>query len=235
MGMRKAFPVTCAVALALVARAGPCLAADEPDPLPDSSPRPATAPSPPYWLELTPSWTHAFASRSVSFEAVGVGLELLLDRPGRFGVGLAGALYGPFSQTRAPVPSSFPATETLGAALAEFRWTAVRTHRAELGLLGGVGTVATRPLSLVDPAHRAFSYDTRLAMSLGASARVYLTREVALSLEARDVVYVDQLESANVEARSPNDPSYWYGARPLTSVLETRVGLTVFLFRREPR
>jgi hypothetical protein len=229
MGMRHALLVASAVASALVFEAGPCLAADEPA-LPDVE----RAPPPAYRFAITPSWTHAFLPRSVSSEAIGLTLQTLFGKTSRLGVGLTGALYSPFSQTRAAVPASFPSSETLGTLLTEVSWIAVRGHRAEIGVLGGVGGVASRPLSLVDPAHRTFSYGTRVAMSGGAVAHVYLTREVALSLEARDVVFANQQENANVAERSPEDPSFWYGAKTITHMLETRLGLTVFLSAREP-
>lgn len=231
MGMRKGFVVISTAALALVATARPCLAAG------DEPPRSAleSAPLPTYRFAITPSWTHAFVPRSVSFEAMGLTLQALFGKSSRFGLGLTGALYSPFSQTRAAVAASFPASETLAAFLTEFSWRAVRGHRAEVSVLGGVGAVGTRPLSLVDPAHRTFSYATRLAMSAGAAARVYLTRDVALALEARHLVYVDQQESASIQERAPNDASFWSGAKPLTVALETRLGLTVFLSAREPR
>jgi hypothetical protein len=230
MGMRKAFLVACGVASALAAQARPCLAADESAP-----PALESEPFPYHRFAVTPSWTHAFVPRSVSFEAIGLTAQTFFGETRRIGVGLTGALYSPFSQTRAAVPASTPASETLGVLLAEFSWVAVRGQRAELSVVGGVGTVASRPLSLVDPEHRAFSYDAQLAMSGGAVARVYLTREVALSLEARNVVYVAQQENARIAERTPDDPSYWYGARPITPAFETRLGLTVFLSAREPR
>jgi len=223
--MRQALLTTLAVPLALLGTAGPCRAADEP---------PEIAAPPSHRFAVTPSWTHAFVPRSVSADAIGLTVQATFDARGRFGLGLTGALYSPFPLARAAVPASSPASETLGSLIPEFTYTPLRGPRAELTVLAGVGVLASRPVSLVDPGHRTFSYDTNLAMSYGAALRVYLTRQMAVSLEGRNVVYVQAQESAQVDQRAPGDPSTWYGDRRLVPAVETRLGLTVFLSAREP-
>jgi hypothetical protein len=211
--MGRTLLLTCAVAAAIVVHERPCRAA------------------PPF--AITPAWTHAFGPRSVTGDALGLDLQVLFGKTQRFGVGLTGALYSPLPQATTGTPST-PTTEMLGSFLAEFGWTALRGERAELTVVGGVGEVSSRPVSVVDPAHRTFSYAAHVAMSSGVIARVYLTRAMALSLEARHVVYVESLESTQVDARAPRDASTWFGDRPLTPLIETRAGLTILLPSREP-
>lgn len=234
MSMRRAFLVVGAVMGALLVQARPCLAADDSAAAVAASPS-VPAPAPAHRFAITPSWTRAFTRRSISNEAVGVSLQLFFDRQSRFGIGLAGALHGPFSSSFARSLAAAPAQETLGSVFTEFAWMPLRNSNVEVGVMGGVGALSTRPVSLVDPAHRSFSYGSRLAMSAGAVARVYLTPHVAVSLEARNVLYVEQEENTAVAAREPENPSTWYGAKPLTQMIETRLGLTVFLSAREAR
>ena len=101
MGMRKPTLLACAAASAVVAQATPCRAAEEP-----AVPALDRAQPPSHRFAFTPSWAHAFVPRSVSVEAIGLTLQGLFGRTRRFGVGLAGALYSPFSRTLAAVPSN---------------------------------------------------------------------------------------------------------------------------------
>jgi hypothetical protein len=229
MGMRSTFLVACGLAAALFAQDRPCHAADE-----NAARAAESAARPAYRFAITPSWSHAFVTRSVSHEAVGLTLQTFFDKRSRFGIALVGALYSPFPRDYTNVPASYPLSETLGALLAELGWTFLHGERAELALSGGLGAVGTRPVSLVDPSNRKFAYQGRLAYSGGVVARVYLTREAAVSLEARSVVYIDTPESDRIAARDRSNESTWFGNGSIIPMVETRVGLTVFLSAREP-
>lgn len=221
--MRRAFLQVFLGVLLLAGVARPCRAAGESD----GGFRP-----PSHRFGITPAWTHAFVVHSVSHEALGLSAEIFLGR--RYGIAMLGSLYAPFSSSPNRVPSAFPLNETYGSWFTEFRFTLLRGDRAELAVVGGPGVIVTRPVSVIHPEHRRFEFDNRLALSAGAVARVFILRQLALSMEARYVAYREQLENERTEDLfGRQDPeSVWYGEIPLTHMVEARLGLTVFFSER---
>jgi len=219
-------PILAALAsFALLFSASPADAAEAEEGEGESLTRP-----PSHYLAVTPSWSHAFVPRSVSHDGVGLTVESFLGH--RMSVLLTGALYAPFSRTLSPAaPDADRRTETLGNVVPEVHVTLLRSERVELAVGGGPGAIVTRPVSLVDPEHRRFDWEARLAFSHGIYARTFVTRAVAISFDLRDVVYIEQLESAapGADEASRRDPSTWYGDKPLTHRIEGRLGITVFL------
>jgi hypothetical protein len=213
--------------------ATPC-GADEPTPSPEpTAPPSAEAPvvTEPLQLAITPAWAHSLLASSVSAEGIGLGIDVFPGRGRRrIGVSLVGALYEPFSREQAAAPSHGPMTETAGWATAEVRVVALKTRSVELHFTGGVGVVETRPVSLVDRGHRHFDFDSRLGYSTSAALRVALTRGVFLSLELRDVIYVEQRENLRIDAKHPENPQTWFGDKLITNMVEPRIGLTFLLF-----
>jgi hypothetical protein len=219
--MRRTYFRASAVGAFLLALARPCEAADE-------APEGFRAPS--YRLAFTPTWTHAFAAHSVSHDALGLTSEIFLGR--RMGIALVGALYSPFQDSHANAPSSFPLNETLGSVFPEVRITLLRGERAELAVVAGAGVLASRPVSLVDPENRRFEYRAHFMSSAGAVARVFLSRDLALSIDARNAVYIETREDDGIWESARRDPSTWYGDSRLMNVLEARVGLAMFLWEK---
>lgn len=210
----------------------PC-AADEPTPSPEATSPPSEAPvvTEPLQLAITPAWAHSLLGSSVSAEGIGLGVDVFPGRgKRRIGVSLVGALYQPFSREQAGAPSLAPRSETAGWASAEVRVVALKTRSLELHFTGGVVVVETRPVSLVDRNHRHFDFDSRLGYSTGAALRVALTRRVFLSLELRDVIYVEQRENPRIDAKHPENPQTWFGDKPITNMVEPRIGLTFLIF-----
>lgn len=216
--MRRAYSSACGVLVVLVLLARPCHGADRAD-------QPMRAPA--HWVGLTPSWTHAFVAHSVSHEAVGLDVEARLGR--RLAIALVGTLYSPFQRSYLRASSTSPLNETLGSVLPEARVTLLRGDRAELAIVGGAGVLASRPVSLVDPEHRTFGYQARIVFAGGAVARVFLLHDLAVSLEARHAIYGDAREADAIAESARRDPATWYGERPLTNMIETRLGVTLFL------
>jgi hypothetical protein len=184
-----------------------------------------------HYLAVTPSWTHAFAPRSASRDGAGLALEVFLGR--RMSVLAAGTLYAPFTRREPPTAEAFPLTETLGSLIPEVNVTLLRGERGELAVGGGVGLIATRPVSVVDPDNRKFAWEARIAFSAGATGRLHLTSAVALALDLRSVNYVEQLESRLVDDGSARrDRSAWYGDKALTNRFEARLGATFYFGSR---
>lgn len=187
-------------------------------------------------LAIAPSWTHAFLPASMSTDGVGLGVDFFPGRraaSGRLGFSLVGALYRPFSgEPSTHTAAAFPLSETSGFVTFEVRGIILSRPSFELHVFGGMGAIGTRPVSVVDPAHRHFDFDTRLALSLGAALRVPLTSAIYVSFEGRDVIFINQHENAIValgEAEAENRAT-WFGDKPLVHMIEVRVGLTFVLF-----
>ena len=209
-------------------------AADEPvasPPAPVAKPPEPTTDS--LRLAIRPSWAHSFLPGSVSAEGIGLGLDLFPGRPlarGRLGFSLVGAFYGPFSRDEPEAPSAFPLTETLGFINVEARGIVMNRHAFQLDVFAGNGVIWTRPVSLVDPARRHFEFGNRLDFSAGAALSVRLARGVHLTIEGRDLIYIDQREAPVVAARRADSPDTWLGDKPLKNMVEARVGFTFLLF-----
>ncbi len=182
-------------------------------------------------MAISPAWAHAFLPRSVSSE--GLGLAVAFNPGGRVARGrlafaLSGALYGPFSAApRRLVP--VPVNETLGHLSLEGRFAVIKSASIELSPLAGVGAVGTRPVSVVDPEYRRFDFATRLAWTVGAAIHVTLAPRVMFAIELRDLVYVEQRETFEISRTQRASPDTWFGSKPLTDMIEGRVGVTVVL------
>jgi hypothetical protein len=161
MGRRCAFSTAASVAAIVVVLAAPCRA--EEGVAHDGAGAVPAAPR----LVLAPAAMHVFGGRTISRDAVGVDACVVVSR--RVALGLAADLFVPFDPGDAPRGAAFPATQTFGAATLAVDVTVLgsRGGAAELYVHGGIGAVWTRPVSLVDPAHRRFSGTARLAPRSG--------------------------------------------------------------------
>ncbi len=213
---RSDFPACAAIAFLL------CLAGTSHA---DESPPSERVRAPTHRFGVTPTWTHAFAT-SANHEGLGLAAEAFLGR--RFAVALVGTLTSPFQEPVRPTAAT-RRNESLGSLFPEARVTLLRGERAELALGAGLGVRASRPISLVDPEVRSFAYRPEMMVTGGVLARVFLLRDVALSLEARHVTYLEGLENAVVQGADRRDEATWYGEKFVRNTVEARVGVTIFL------
>lgn len=98
-------------------------------------------------------------------------------------------------------------------------------------IVGGVGTMRTRPVPVIDPSVRSFDYDWRIAFDVGIGIRIFITRWLAVFGEIRDYAYLEKLESTKIApGDEQNDPSTWLADTPsLTNNVTAHLGLTVFI------
>lgn len=101
----------------------------------------------------------------------------------------------------------------------------------DLYILGGVGLMRTRPLPVVDPEVRSFDFDLRVAFNVGIGLRVFLTRWLAIFVEIRDYMYLEQLESLDVALGARREQaSTWSQPSPaFVNNVTAHIGLTFFL------
>jgi outer membrane beta-barrel protein len=65
----------------------------------------------------------------------------------------------------------------------------------DVWLIGGAGFIFTRPISVIDPEYRTFDYEMKVAFNIGIGGRLFLTRFLAISLELRDYMFPEEVES----------------------------------------
>jgi hypothetical protein len=189
------------------------------------------------WAFVPSSLTRAFVGADVTFRAFS-----------RWAFGVDAAWYSPFDSAL-PASPKYPLDETSWSAsfdAAFFPWVVRAPEGRETGafeafVLLGAGLVATRPVSIVDPTNRHFDSDNNLVQwSAGLGAHIYLTRSLALTIEVRDLVYLEKVENAQAAAgqtplpiHDPNNPANsatWYSpSTRLSQCLELRLGASLFL------
>lgn len=126
----------------------------------------------------------------------------------------------------------------------------------DLYLTAGVGIMRTRPIAAIDPEVRSFEWGTRIMFDAGLGVRVFVTRSVGITLELRNFVYPELLESTRTNrdytdsngqrvrgldeigpapdfsttcANCRRNQANWTSANELTDNVMLSIGLTVFL------
>lgn len=96
----------------------------------------------------------------------------------------------------------------------------------------GVGMLWTRPIPVIDPDNRKFSYSPKLAGNIGLGLRVFFNRWFAATLEVRDYIYSESVENtAVVSGSNASDPDKgkWLGPSQLTNNIQAQLGVSIFL------
>jgi len=108
-------------------------------------------------------------------------------------------------------------------------------------LVGGVGAISTRPIAVVDPDNRTFTFSPKVNGKIGGGLRIFFNRWLAAVVEVSDYIYPEQLESLTVATGlSPTttnptrlaaqDPSTWLAPGSyITNNVQAQVGLSFFL------
>jgi outer membrane beta-barrel protein len=97
-------------------------------------------------------------------------------------------------------------------------------------VVGGVGMMRTRPVTVVDPATRTFDFDIRIAFNAGLGIRVFVTRYLTIFMELRDYMYLEKLENLEVALGDDRyDSSTWLDEdATLTHNVAAHIGMTIF-------
>jgi outer membrane beta-barrel protein len=108
---------------------------------------------------------------------------------------------------------------------------------------GGVGLIRTKPIPVIDPDNRLFSWNNLINFDVGIGLRIFFNRWLAATLEVRDIMYFEKIESTTVATgpdvpvgaagyskNSPTNPATWYDTNThFTNDIQMQVGLSVFL------
>jgi hypothetical protein len=194
-------------------------------------------------LELRPDIGWAAFPNSVTGPFVGVDIAFGLTPTFRLGVDAA--WYEPFNRSAGSAPT-YPLNEARDSIDLDFvvaPWPARSRRAFEPYLLGGAGVVQTRPIPVVDAAHRSFDYNTLVNLELGAGVRFFVDQRIAVTLELRDLLYFEKIENIKVAqgaaatagqpgfANSPLNPASWYNPNThFTNAIQLRLGASFFVF-----
>ncbi|MEP7125889.1 MAG: outer membrane beta-barrel domain-containing protein [Byssovorax sp.] len=105
-------------------------------------------------------------------------------------------------------------------------------------VLGGVGAISTRPIAVVDPDNRTFTFKPKVSFHVGGGLRIFINRWLAATLEVSDYLFFDELENPRIADGKDSkgkpfaqDTSTWLdpGGASFTNNVQAQVGLSVFL------
>jgi outer membrane beta-barrel protein len=207
-------------------------------------------------VELTPYWGFTLNDQFVSHPGPGLNANFYITNV--FAVGLNGNFYDGLNspsdfnfETRRSTRVAVPLNEYQWSAALNFTYVPVYGKFAGFGSFifsydlyatGGVGAISTRPIPVIDPDNRTFSFVPKVCFNLGIGLRVFLTRWLAVTGEIRDYIYPEQLEALTVASgavvgptdpnykNSPSNPATWLqDGISLTNNFQANVGLSFFL------
>lgn len=196
-------------------------------------------------LELNPYWSASLNDQFVSHPGPGIAANYYISNV--LAVGANFNYYGGLNvdsdfnfQNRRATRVAVPLNEYLLGVNANMTYVPIYGKFASLAdfifqydgyLVGGVGALWTRPIAVIDPDNRNFTYDPRLTFNLGFGLRVFLTRWLAVTMEIRNYIYLEKLENLKVPntiAEQQNKDN-WYGDSSLTNNVQAQIGLSFFL------
>ncbi len=201
-------------------------------------------------FELQPFWGFTLNDQFVAHPGPGLAINYYITEA--LAVGVNGQYYGAFNgdsafnaQVRRAARVGIPLTEYAWAAAGNFTYVPASGKFAGFGnfifhydayVVGGVGAISTRPISVIDPDYRNFDYSTKISFNAGLGFKIFFNRWFAAVLEVRDYIFVDQLENLGTnppletltQAQRENRES-WLGETSLTNNVQAQVGVSVFI------
>lgn len=99
-------------------------------------------------------------------------------------------------------------------------------------VLAGGGVISTRPVAVIDPDNRTFTFKPKGNIHVGGGLRIFFNRWLALTLEISDYIYWEKLENpiiASTLADAQNPSTWLKDGSAITNNVQAQVGLSVFL------
>jgi outer membrane beta-barrel protein len=192
-------------------------------------------------LELQPYWSVALNDQFVGHTGPGLSANFYITNV--LAIGVNGNYYlnsdSDFNfQNRRAAHIAVPLTEYLAGGNFNFTYVPVYGKFAGFSnfifhydayVVGGVGVIDTRPIAVIDPDNRSFSYKPKVDFDVGIGLRIFFNRWFAAILEIRDYIFNDQLENLSVSPNDPTNPANWYGNNELTNDVQAQLGISIFL------
>lgn len=106
-------------------------------------------------------------------------------------------------------------------------------------VLAGGGVVSTRPIAVVDPDNRTFSFKPKPAGHIGGGLRIFFNRWLAATIEVSDYIFSDELENPTIDPSltgpagcttpAAQCPDTWVKGSSLTNNVQAQLGFSIFL------
>ena len=207
-------------------------------------------------LEIKPYWGFTLNDQFVSHPGPGLDINFYITNV--LAIGLNGNFYGGLNEdsdfnfeVRRAARISTPLNEYREGA--NFNFTYVPVYGKFAGfrkfifhydayVVGGLGMIDTRPIPVIDPDNRTFSFQPKIDFDIGIGLRIFFNRWFAVNLEVRDYIYSEQIENTCVASAStpcalsgggtttdPTNSGAWYGPNSITNNVQAQLGISVFL------
>jgi outer membrane beta-barrel protein len=193
-------------------------------------------------FELNPYWGFTLNDQFVGHPGPGLAINYYLTNV--LAIGINGNFYAGLNsdsdfnfENRRATRVAVPLNEYQFSAALNFTYVPMYGKFAAFGdfifhydayVVGGVGTISTRPIAVIDPDNRKFDYEPKVAVNVGLGLRIFLNRWFAITGEVRDYIFNEKLEALTI-ARNPTDKANWFGDNQLTNHVQAQVGLSVFI------
>jgi len=193
-------------------------------------------------FEINPYWGFTLNDQFVNHPGPGLAINyyltnvLAIGLNGNFYAGLNGDSDFNFENRRATHVAA-PLNEYQFSAALNFTYVPMYGKFAAFGdfifhydayVVGGLGTISSRPIPVIDPNNRKFDYELKLAVNLGLGLRIFLNRWFAVTAEVRDYIYNEKLENLTIATDVTNKDT-WYGDNQITNNVQAQIGVSVFL------
>lgn len=196
-------------------------------------------------VELNPYWGFTLNDQFVSHPGPGLAINYYITNV--LAIGVNGNLYAGLNgdsdfnfQNRRAARIAVPLNEYQWGANLNFTYVPMYGKFAgfqdfifnyDVYLVGGVGAISTRPIAVIDPDNRNFTYKPKVDFNLGIGLRIFLNRWFAADLEIRDYIYNEQLEALTIAPTQAQqqDPNTWFGDTKLTNNVQAQLGISIFL------
>ena len=203
-------------------------------------------------FEVNPYWAITMNDQFVAHPGPGLALNWYLTNV--LAIGINGNLYAGLN-SNSDFNFQTSRAARVGEPVTEYQWNAnlnfsyVPAYGKFAGfsdfifhydfyVVGGVGAISTRPIAVVDPDNRTFSFEPKLAFNAGGGLRIFFNRWFAAMLEVRDYIFLDKLENPKIAEGlqkgttkpAAQNPDTWFSPdKSFTNGVQAQVGFSVFL------
>ncbi len=202
-------------------------------------------------VELNPYFGLTMNDQFVSHPAPGLAANYYLSNS--FALGVNGNVYAGLNST-SDFNFQTGRAARVGGPITEYAWNAnVNLHAVpaygkfagfgdfifhyDFFVVAGGGMISTRPIAVIDPDNRSFSFKPKPNAHLGGGLRVFLNRWAAVMLEVSDYVFMDELENpviadgldGNGRPLAQDSTTWLASGTSLTNNVQAQVGVSMFL------
>ncbi len=192
-------------------------------------------------VEFMPYWGFTFNDQYVGHPGPGLGINYYINEV--MAVGLSGQYY--FNSEKA-FNAQVRRAARVGVPLSEYAWQAAANFtyvpangkfagfrsfifHYDAYVVGGIGAISTRPIPVIDPDNRNFSYEPKISFNAGVGLKIFFNKWFAAVLELRDYIFVDKLENTAIDEDDPSNEDTWTDKSSLTNNVQAQLGISVFV------